>query len=214
MPDYKIGFDDPLPVTDKGAGQWCKTPQTWETLVYKRAIQMAIALPAVPNLFFGKHSIEHFTHYLNMTGYDLELKDMPELMEQSMVLSKVYAEELKIAREYCETLDSGEHQITSSKTESGYFQGERDLYYAIGGFQYWGKGLVIIEKTPDRCNYSLSFEFHIFDRYNWDTGKNVLGLLDDDFFGEFHRRCFAKEFNIYGVYKTNEKTPISWYTVK
>ncbi|EOH6202353.1 hypothetical protein ACMAUW_004832 [Citrobacter farmeri] len=214
MSFYKLGIDDPIVFTDTGAGQWCKTPQSWDTLAYKRAIQMAIALPVIPNLLFGKHSIEHFTHYLNMSGYDYELKDMPELIETSKVLGDAYAKELKEAKVFCEGLAPGQYHITSSKVEGGYFKGEGDLYFSIGGFQYWGKGYITIAEADNKFNYSLDFEFYIFDRYNWDAGKNILGFLDDDFFGEFHRGCFAREFNIYGIYKTDKKTPISWYSIK
>lgn len=214
MSVYKIGTDDPDIYTDAGAGQWCETPQRGASLIYKRAIQMAIALPVIPNLLFGKHAIKHFNYYLNMAGDDYELEDMPELLKNSTVLSDVYAKELREAREFCETLPPGKYKITSSKVRGGYFQGERDLYYAIGGFQCWGKGNVSVTESDERFYYSLDFEFHIFDRYNWDKEKNILGLLDDDFFGEFHRQCFAREFNIYGIYKTDEKTPVSWFVAK
>ncbi|MEX9251775.1 hypothetical protein [Pseudenterobacter timonensis] len=214
MSAYKFGEDDPYIHTDAGAGEWCKTPQQLSSLIYKRAIQMAIESPAIPNLLFGKHSIDHFNYYLNMVGEDYELKDMSKLIESSMVLKDAYAKELLEARKFCEKLSPSKYKIISSKTSNGYFQGERDLYYAIGGFQYWGKGEVYISESKERFYYRLDFELHIFDRYNWDDGKNVLGLLDDHFFGEFHRQCFAREFNIYGIYKTDKKTPISWFSIK
>ncbi|MGK9174212.1 hypothetical protein KXR87_13425 [Yokenella regensburgei] len=214
MSIYKLGSDDPNVFTDAGAGEWCKIPQSASTLAYKRAIQAVIALPVIPNLIFGKHSIEHFNYYLNMTGDDYKLKNMPELLKNSIVLSEAYAKELNEAREFCESLPPEKYYITSSATSGGYFQKERDLYYAIGGFQYWGKGYVNIEDSYDRIYYTLDFEFHIHDRYNWDKGKSILGFLSDDFFGEFHRECFAKEFNIYGIYKTEKETPISWFTAK
>ncbi|WP_255475252.1 hypothetical protein [Pseudocitrobacter sp. 73] len=116
---------------------------------------------------------------------------------------------------FCRTLPPGEHYFSSKKINYGDFiSNNADLFYAIGGYQYWGKGHVIVKEiyhpsdnTKDpRCNYSLKFQFHFFDRYNWninkpDSGVRLGGVIPvtDRFMGRFHQECLAREYNIKGV---------------
>lgn len=77
-----------------------------------------------------------------------------------------------------------------------------------------GEGHVVIKEiyhssdsTRDsRCNYSLEFQFHFFDRYNWNITKTDAGVrlggvipVTDRFMGQFHQECLAREYNIQGV---------------
>jgi hypothetical protein len=48
----------------------------------------------------------------------------------------------------------------------------------------------------------LDFEYHVYDRYNWDNGKwvKIAGVtITDHFMGEFHREGLAQEFDQVGT---------------
>ncbi len=74
-----------------------------------------------------------------------------------------------------------------------------------GGYSYWGKGIARVEQDDTaKRRFSILFEFHFYDRYNWDRGKKVdIGSMTvtDDFMGEFHRQGLAKEFNLVGKFE-------------
>lgn len=50
--------------------------------------------------------------------------------------------------------------------------------------------------------YKLSFQYHFYDRYNWDEGKavTIAGIvITDEFMGEFHLQGLAQEYDEVGV---------------
>ncbi len=173
-------------------------------LVYKRSIQMLMDTGTV-DIAIGPNAVRHMQHYMNMTGNDL-IVDLRDFAERSKKLKEIYIQEIHEAKEFSQTLPIGTHFITSETSATGYFDDSKDLYYAIGGYSYWGKGTVAVMKNSESNNnsYAMDFEFHFFDRYNWDKGKEVhIGAIPitDEFMGEFHRQCYAMEYNIKGVYK-------------
>lgn len=49
---------------------------------------------------------------------------------------------------------------------------------------------------------ALELEYHVYDRYNWDNGKSVDGVvITDRFKGEFHLQGLAQEFDAVGSFK-------------
>lgn len=206
MPDYVLGDQPPTLTPDKGSGPWCSAPASFEYAAYKRAIDLAMDLQAV-ELKVGPEAVAHMRHYLGNTGRDLQL-NMGALMAKSHKLRQHHDTELQLARRFAETLDPGLHAITSAKTNGGYFRvnDEPHLFYAIGGYVFWGQGKVHVQAGPAKARsrrYRLDFEFHFFDRYNWDGGKTT-PLTDhiqvkDDLLQELHRRCYAREYDVRGL---------------
>jgi hypothetical protein len=203
MPDYVLGDQPPMLTPDKGSGPWCAAPQTFEYAAYKRAISVAMGLQQV-ELKVGPQAIAHMRHYLGNTGQDLKV-DMGALMAKSHKLRALHDAELLAARRFAETLQPGLHAITSSKTSGGYFRlsDEPHLFYAIGGYVYWGQGRVNVTTEASLRRYRLDFEFHFFDRYNWDKGKTTpltdTFKIKDDLLQELHKRCYAREYDVRGV---------------
>ncbi len=201
MPDYIVSRSPPPAGADKGAGAWCSAPQTAELLVYKRALQFALDTRTL-DLSIGPDAVAHMRHFLNNTGNDYHL-DMPSLMGKSAQLRKHADDELAQAKAFSQTLPAGRHFINSSKRGHGYFRQRDDsnLFFAIGGYAFWGQGQVLVTADSDFRSYVLDFEFHFYDRYNWDSGKAVAiaGIkVTDDFMQTFHKQCYAREFDIKG----------------
>ena len=211
MPNYKIGTEDPFSAPDKGAGKWCSAPQTLLMLFMKKEIETSLKSGTVEFFWELNEASRHLQHYFNNTGKDLAV-DLASFMGKSMTFVHKYSEEKYKAIEFCRKLKPGEYFITSSSINSGYFHPEesKDLFYAVGGYIFWGKGKVNIkdDEKKERKIIHLDFEFHFFDRYNWDSGKkvtiNVIGkdiTVTDQFMGDFHRQCYAHEFDLHGIYK-------------
>lgn len=203
MPGYIISPNPPSVTIDQGSGPWCSAPQTAEFLAYKRAIEFALDTRTL-DLTIGPDAVAHMRHFLNNTGRDYEL-DMPALMGKSAQLRAHLDDELRQAKIFSETLGAGVHAISSSRRGFGYFRqaDDRNLFYAIGGYSYWGQGTARIEALAGNIRrHTLDFEFHFYDRYNWDGGKSVsiAGVkVTDNFMQEFHRQCYAREFDVKGV---------------
>lgn len=212
MPNYKIGTDDPALAPDKGAGKWCSAPQTLSMLFMKKEIESGLKSGTVEFFWGLDEASKHLQHYFNNTGDDLSV-DLISFMKKSKTFVHKYTEEKYKAIDFCKKLKAGEYFITSSSIDSGYFEPDesKDLFYAVGGYIFWGKGKANIKddkKNKKRKKIHLDFEFHFFDRYNWDSGKSVkitiLGkdiTVTDQFMGDFHRQCYAHEFNLRGIYK-------------
>jgi hypothetical protein len=206
MPLYILSDKPPTINPDRGSGPWCSAPQTADMLVYKRAIEFALDTRAV-DLAIGADAVLHMRQYLNNTGNDLRL-NVAALMQKSKQLREHYTDELRVAKAFCETLPPGRHAISSSKLGAGYFRQSEDtnLYFAIGGYSFWGQGKLNVNSHNRESlrEYVLEFEFHFFDRYNWDAGKSVsiAGMkITDDFMQKFHRQCYAREYDVRGLAK-------------
>ena len=101
------------------------------------------------------------------------------------------------------TLPPGRHSITSRNAEGGYNEKEQssNCFFATGGYVSWGKADVLVQEAAGAVRYEMDFEYKLYDRYNWDAGKQVtiLGItITDHFMGEFHRQGLAREFDCFG----------------
>lgn len=203
MPDYALGHAPPRVQPDPGSGPWCGEPQTAQFLVYKRALEAALDTHGL-TLFPGPDAVRHMRHYLNNTGQDLPV-DVSALMARSAQLSRQYTDELAAAVAFAQTLVEGRHHIRSTRLAQGYFRQSQDanLFFAVGGYSYWGQASVTVESDPKSGkHYEMDFSFEFFDRYNWDGGKKVTiagVVVTDAFMQNFHRQCYAREFDLRGT---------------
>lgn len=205
MPDYTIGTASPAVKPDAGSGPWCADPQSTRFLLYKRALETALDTHTL-TLFPGPDAVRHMRHYFNNTGNDLPV-DVSALMAKSSALSKQYLDEVQAARAFAQTLAPGRHDLRSSRLAQGYFRQSQDanLFFAIGGYSYWGHGSVTITMDAKTGRqYEMDFHFEFYDRYNWDGGKKVeIGGIEvtDAFMQNFHRQCYAREYDVRGTLK-------------
>jgi hypothetical protein len=204
MPDYALGTASPTITPDVGSGTWCGDTQTAVFLVYKRMLEAALETGG-PTLTLGADAVRHMRHYMNNTGKDLQL-DMTAMMAKSSQLSGQFKAELEAAKAFVQTLPQGRHAIRSQRLAQGYFRqrDDRNLFFAIGGYSYWGQGTasVLAHEAGHQRHFALDFEFHFYDRYNWDGGKQVhiAGItVTDTFMQNFHKQCYAREYDVHGT---------------
>jgi hypothetical protein len=202
--NYKIGNSDPTLWRDTGAGVWNSESPTIECRVKK-----ALMINQMPNaaILVGQNAARHLLHYLGNTGNDLTI-DLAGMIENVAYAKTLFESELKEAREFAQTLGPGEWQITSTKFSPGYnIPGEsRDWFFAVGGYQAWGKGVVRVPQSDNPSKvFSMNFEYCFFDQYNWNKGIGVplAGIkITDDSMGKFHKQGLAREFDMRGAYRT------------
>lgn len=221
MSNYILGREDPKHTADAGSGPWCSVGHfSNEFYYYKYYLERMID----GNLYLKYRypfAQSNLKHYLGNTGEDLYV-NLADMMQKSAQLKNNYMKELKSAKLFCQTLSPGEHYFTSSHvSRDDFITSNPDLFYAIGGYQYWGKGKVIICENSHKsvltnsdrlCDYYLQFQFMFFDRYNWNVNSTKSGIrldnvlpVSDIFMGRFHQECLAREYNIFGTIETEVK---------
>lgn len=206
--DYKIGTDDPKINSDRGSGTWKSAEITITALAQKTAILNA--LPAA-GMHIGSDAAKHLRHYFRNIGTKLTI-DLVSMVNDVPSAKAFYELEVYQAKKFVEQLPLGVYSITSKKIFPNYNKKNenKNWYYAVGGYSLWGKGKASVEKKGTGKVYTLDFEYKIFDRYNWDKGKEVVikipGVdeeitITDEFMGDFHRQGLAKEYDLVGSFK-------------
>lgn len=221
MSGYVLGRDDPKYIIDAGSGVWCSAEHFSDKLYhYKSYLEQW-----VEGSFYLKYRYpfarNNLLHYLENTGTDVYV-NLDDMMRKSEQLRDNYIKELRAAKLFCQTLPPGQHYFTSSHvSKDDFISSDPDLFYAVGGYQYWGKGYVSITESKDEnslrnsdklCSYELKFQFMFFDRYNWnikvaDSGVRLGSIIpvSDSFMGQFHQECLAREYNIFGTIEAEDK---------
>jgi len=200
---YQTGTADPHHGADAGAGLWKSKPVTAAAVAQKAAILSILGIPT--SIYPGRNATAHMLHYLYNSGerFEIDLEDMIASVPNARL---ALVAEFRQAQRFIQTLPPGTHHFTSRTAESAYnYQGESaDWFFAIGGYSYWGKGVAHISSGKSGLRYEVDFEYHFFDRYNWDGGKVVnIGdiVVTDEFMGEFHLQGLAREFDCFGRIK-------------
>lgn len=208
--NYTLGTINPPIKPDPGAGVFNSKPTEISMWALKQSI-LEILPPRGSSaaIIIGVDASLHMKHYMNATGMDLTI-NLESMLEAGPTAKARFRDEIGQARKFVETLPEGRHEITSKTVEGAYNYKEEtwNWFYAVGGYVSWGKGVANIKKGPSGREYDLQFEYHFFDRYNWDKGKSVtIGpvTITDEFMAEFHRQGLAQEFNMKGLVKRHFK---------
>jgi hypothetical protein len=197
--DYMIGQSIPPITPDIGAGPWNSKPRQHSYVALRDAI--VAALPHLGSTC-GSDAVLHLTHFFKNTGNPLHI-NLAAMIDQVPSAARNYRAEVRQVLKFVESLPAGRHRITSRRVEAGYNGSaeNRNWYLATGGYVRWGTGTVDVMEGGGNRSYSLDFEYHVFDRYNWDGGKQVkiFGItITDEFMAEFHRQGLAREFDCWG----------------
>jgi hypothetical protein len=176
-----------------------------------KALMLTPQFAAAATLIIGADALSHLHHYLWNSGdpYEIDLEDM---LDDVPSAKQAYDRELALAKAYVQTLPTGTYLFTSSSLiPAGTYNYESEStnwFYAIGGYSAWSKGVATIARdTQGNRGYRMDFEYKVYDRYNWDTGKSVeiFGItITDEFMGDFHRQGLAKEFDCNGSVTSTE----------
>jgi hypothetical protein len=199
-PFYQTGTANPRLRSDPGAGMWNSKRIEVESLVKLQAIKAILGVPTL--VYPGPNATRHMWHYLHNTGrpYTIDLEGM---IRSVPTAKRAMVAEFRQAQRFVTGLPAGKHNFMSIAGENSYnYKSESaDWFFAIGGYTYWGKGVASITGSGLNKSYEVDFEYHVYDRYNWDGGKSVtIGGVEvtDEFMGEFHRQGLAREFDCFG----------------
>lgn len=224
---YVLGTAPPVLKKDPGAGPWNSVPPTLGMKALKEALVNA-GVQALASHFGGDDAVKHIEYYLANKGGAYTI-DLPSLLREVSLAKQVYDLQVDTAKAFVETLLPGRHNFTSTTGSLNHAisQGlSRNWFFAVGSYTSWGSGVGVISSIGGTLSYSMDFEYHFFDRYNWDGGKQVQipipgynslpgaakSLIDklpnvsagrlrvtDQFMGEFHRQGLAKEFDMVAI---------------
>ncbi len=213
--NYTIGTVNPSITPDAGAGIFNSKSTEASMWALKQSI-LEILPPrgASASVAIGRNAAINMKHYLDALGTDIPI-DLENMLESGPTAKGRYRHEVSQAKKFVETLAEGTHQITSKSAESAYnYKSESwDWFYAIGGYSTWGKGVAKVSNGGVGKIFEIDFEYHFFDRYNWDGGKKVtIGpiTITDECMGEFHRQGLAKEYNTKTFIKRKFKWKFKW----
>lgn len=217
MADYQLGTGDPRITPDAGAGAWGGTRASADVYAKYTALTTALGTspivralsPAVGAsraaiiLAIGDDAVAHMDHYLDNGGADFRT-DLEGMIREVPSATEVYESELGAALSFVQTLGPGTYDIASTRASGGYNRKSesKNWFFAVGGYSAWGKGRATVRDAGDgRRDFALDFEFSMYDRYNWDTGKQVTLpyvniVITDHFMGEFHRAGLAREYDV------------------
>jgi len=199
LKDYKLGTADPTVTPDAGAGPWGSQQPTLRRIALRQmAINFIIKYvqPFLPN------AAAHLLHYFGNSGLSMTI-DLASMIQDVPSARKLYAKEFSEAVAFVESLQEGDHHITSGAASEGYNTEDEsmDWFLAVGGYDAWGKGPAKVYCRDGKRCYELTFVYKMVDRYNWDIGKTApVGgvLVPDVFMGEWHLQGLAKEFGVSG----------------
>lgn len=204
------------PQTDPGAGVHGSQP--WYARGDDVAFeQVANAASAAADALGYTNAARHMNHYLGNSGDDLTVdpariaRDVPEFSQsvQQQLDAQVNAAIEQAVADGC----YGEPIAFDSGWQGFYINKDMnaDWFYAMGGIQHSVTGTVVVQ-PGDPPTAEVSYQAHVFDRYNWDGGKKTpIGpvTITDKQMGELHTAGLAQEYDIVG--STDETTYTATY---
>lgn len=198
----------PFPPTDPGAGEHGSDPW-WTTGDDRVKKELAYTAATIADAMGLTNAASHLRHYLGNSGEDLIIspdriaRDVEQFQAQTD--QTVAAELRRIAAEVEANGGYGEPVQFSTDWQGFYItkSHSEDWFYAMGGIQYAVTGVATVYPPgPDgQPTVVVDYQTHVFDRYNWDEGKQVtIGpvTITDEQMAEMHRAGVAQEFNMYG----------------
>jgi hypothetical protein len=117
----------------------------------------------------GPDATRNMVHYLDNDGKDWWV-DLDKMIREVPSARVELDKEIAQAKRFSETLGPCTYDIVSTGLASGYnYQRENNNWYlAVGGYTHWGKGHLVVTDNGNGKHYDLLFEYHFYDRYNWD----------------------------------------------
>jgi len=205
--NYKIGTVSPSGSPDRGAGAFNSKKTDFTMWSLKQLILGTLPpLGSSASVLIGFDASMHMLHYLKAKGFPYKIR-LENMIKDVPSARARFRNEITQAKLFVENLDVGLHNITSKNREVGSNtkQENYNWFFAVGGYKTWGKGIASVKKDLNgKFEYQLEFEYHFYDRYNWDKGKGVTIaniIITDEFMGEFHLQGLAKEYDEIGMIK-------------
>jgi hypothetical protein len=252
-----LGTQPPVLKPDKGAGKWnseakevsmhaLKVLLTGRTDDLPTAVRLLLApvlviplsgitIQAAASYFGGDDAVKHLLHYLGNTGSPYTI-DFAGMNKEVALAKQVQDVQVETAQNFIEAQPPGTIQFTSTTGSLNHYIGQglsKNWFFAVGSYSTWIAGTGHVRPTGGGLSYSLDYELHFVDRYNWDGGKSVdipipgYGKLPkigqdvvnslpnvkngqlhvtDEFMAKFHRQGLAQEFDMLATIKQS----ITW----
>lgn len=159
------------------------------------------------------NAARHMEHFLSATGTTL-IVSVDDMLKDIDSFRKSVTESFenmkkRIAREMigvtsCKPIESRFGVGEEADAWAGHYARGKftDWFYAVGGFQYSITGTASVIPCSKPPTLRLQYRVHVFDRYNWDSGKStkIFGLIatPDAELGRLHEAGVAQEFDIKG----------------
>lgn len=234
---YALGSQAPSLPRDPGAGAWNAKSATVGMRALKQALT-SISFQVLASCFGGDDAVKHLMHYLSNTGRDYTI-DFQGLINEVQIATDAYNAQVDAAKLFVSTLPDGCHQFTSSTGSLNHVitqAASKNWFFAVASYSTWGSGTATVQRVGGHLEYTIEYECHFVDRYNWDGGKEVqipipgygslpapmkkaideianvnAGQLKvtDEFMAEFHRQGLAKEFEMVGTVKKTISHPVT-----
>jgi hypothetical protein len=199
----------PNPPTDPGAGEHGSDP--WYTrgddLLMK---ELARKAAGVADGIGWTHAAKNLDHYLDNSGADVQVNPdemMRDVDSFRAKVDKTTADEMRRIAAEAEANGTYGKPIQFNSGWKGHYIGpeaSKDWYYAMGGVQYAVTGVATVhppEHPGGAPRVEMEYKTHVFDRYNWDGGKQTdIGpiTITDKQMADLHRAGVAQEYNISG----------------
>ncbi|MFC6013910.1 hypothetical protein [Nocardia lasii] len=198
------------PTPDAGAGTHGSQP------IYSRADDLAfftVALRAqvVADVAGLTRAASGMRHYLGNSGTDFSIS--PDEAMNDVPRLKEYADYVVTEAVRPVASNSANHNQTVAFTSIwddfsvGQAESE-DWFLAMASVEICATGVVTTTpgENSGQPRIAMDFQIHLFDRYNWDGGKEVyiLGVkITDARMGALHTAGLAKEFDQLGTSSVN-----------
>ncbi|GHF69050.1 hypothetical protein [Streptomyces griseosporeus] len=191
---------------DDGSGAFdVKDPGAEDYWIQAQAVAMANS-----GDFIGyTDAARHMDHYLNGTGETLDL-DVDRMLSDDQALRLTSQQSLldhqdewrRQALEAYERSGGKPVAIPIETPGQGYTHSDRNWYLAIGrGMTNTTGMLTVVPGADGKPKVSLDYQVNVWDRYNWDPGKQTpIGgteVTDADM-ARLHTTGLAKEFDMRG----------------
>ena len=201
----------PYPRPDEGAGKFDSDP--WWSRgddAFKESLVGTMAETA--EVVGYTDAARHLRHYLAATGEDLEV-DVDRIMREVQSFRGAVARATanlvaSVAKRAAKNDDYGESlQFRDDSWRSHYLSQDEDAnwFFALGGIRFAITGVVTVQrpgKQASRPEVALRYRAHLWDYYNWDSGKSTtIGpvTIEDEWMAGLHTAGFAREYEVVGT---------------
>ncbi|MCA2206197.1 hypothetical protein [Nocardia rosealba] len=194
------------PKPDSGAGGHGSQP------IYSRAddlifFNVALRAQLAADAAGLTHAAAGMRHYLANSGDDFTIS--PDEAMNDLPGLKDWADKVVTHAVSQVANNPANHNQTVAFTSEwlDYYisqEASQDWFLAMAGVEVSATGVVTTTpaESGGRPRISMSYQVHLFDRYNWDGGKavEILGIeITDARMGALHTAGLAKEFDQYGT---------------
>lgn len=193
------------PPADPGAGEWGSEPwySRGDDYAFK---EVAWAAADAADLKGAHHAAGNLRHYLDNSGDTLNTNpddianDVPAFKDY--LAAQARGEATSAAKQ---AIAGGRFDcaIAFTSSWSGFYitkELSEDWFYADGGVNTSVTGIVTVHQG-DPPQVTVEYRSHLYDRYNWDKGKEThIGpiTVTDERMGALQRAGLAREYDIMG----------------